>query len=313
MPHITLSYLRNARPDSLSYSSEPPPVPPNRRPVGRLSWIDGCVPDNCSDDMFAEAVEASVLPNSQFYLDTSFITGREVSERLWSALLRKHIVIVPPILDELGPWLNDPFCNRRFRDILVESMRVGHPGIRMESMNEPAYNLPFAESYYTHLLSARRRVHDVVKRALERSLGRVPTDSELDRAVSTLVQDRGKRLAIKGQRESHKKGILADEWLLVRSAVSSIVTGVETYVLTRDSVYIEQFYKLFYLIDTHYTSGLVASLLAEQPLNFAPIPLERQPHVLESLYRSSELFHVPGRALDVALPADHHFVVSSVV
>jgi hypothetical protein len=263
---VTLNYLQQLRPDNFRYELDLGDTPPNRQRVGRLSWSQFHLPTECSDQQFAEIIENSALDDAQFYLDTCFITGREIDPSLWVTLLRKSIVITIDTWQELKPWLKTPFVNKDFRDLLLEAIEVGHPGIRFESPPDPEGELEFTVRYYVQLLAFRKRAFDLARANLERELQREPTEAEVEKQAQRMVQDRGWQLATKGHKEKGKANFLTDETVLVRAIISAISTGRETSVLTRDRDLVEQFYKLLYLIDTHYCSYLIAEAYRRQPL-----------------------------------------------
>ena len=95
------------------------------------------------------------------------------------------------------------------------------------------------------------------------------------------------------------------------AVMSSILTGHETIILTRDNDLLEQFYKLIYLIDTHYVSMLVADEYVKQPMNF---PAMDMPSVTETqnLFDgdNNELIWLPGGYLKspALLPTVFEFV-----
>ena len=107
----TVHYLQNKRPDFRSCEPARTDIPPNRIPAARLSWT--FPPDkSCpTEAQFAQTIDRSAVPDAQFFLDTCFLTDHELDAALLESLLRKHMVITPPVWDELQPWLEDPFYN----------------------------------------------------------------------------------------------------------------------------------------------------------------------------------------------------------
>ena len=166
----TLTYLQQRREDAFRYDLLPNDTPANRMPIRRLSWNMNSFQETCSDEQFAEAVQGSALSDAQFYVDTCFVTGREVDPKLWAALLGKSIVITQMTWRELGPWLDSPFVNHDFRDLLLEVVRVGHPGVRFEVSSNPDPHLEHATRYYIELLTLRKRgPYDLSRRDFVRS------------------------------------------------------------------------------------------------------------------------------------------------
>jgi hypothetical protein len=305
----TVAYIQALKADAFRMELALSDTPENRHPVGRLSWNLDSYPDECSDEMFAESVEAASLPDSQFFLDTCFITGREVEPCLWVALLRKTIVITSHTLEELKPWLQTPFVNKPFRDLILEAQRVGHPAIRIE--NAPTINseLEWATRYYVELLGFRKKIFPIVSEQLQSELGRVPTDDELLAKILPLIQDRGLQLALKGRSAQGQDNVNTDEQVVVRSVVSAILTGRETSVLTRDRDLVEQFYKLMYLMDTQYRSVLIADAYVQQPLNFIEAPWPNNSPYFENAFISGRLMWLPKSANERFLPRHHNFVM----
>jgi hypothetical protein len=306
---LTLQYVNGRKPDGFKYDLPKKDVPKGRRPVPRLSWDIGGVADECSDETFARSIEESALPDAQFYLDTCFITSREIDCLLWSALLRKSIVITTGVWRELQPWLVDPFVNRRFRDLLLEATDVGHPAIRFESQTHSDPRLEAATQFYVQLLGFRKKVVKILGNTLYAELGREATPTELQQRVQTVVQDRGLTLAQKGEKAYGTPNFQTDEAALVGAVVSAVSTGRETTVLTRDSDMVEQFYKLMYLIDTHYRSRAIGAAYLKQPLNFIESPLPTGMPYFDTCFRSGKLISLPVAASERFLSSDHEFVM----
>ena len=305
----TLNYLKQLRADKFRFDLDTDDTPSNRRRVGRLSWDANTFPSECSDQQFAQTIEKSSLEDSQFYLDTCFVTGREIDPSLWVALLRKSIVITIDTWDELKPWLRNPFVNKEFRDLLLEAIEVGHPAIRFESPPNPNRQLEFAVRYYVQLLAFRKRAFDLARANLRRDLQREPTEAKVETLTQRMVQDRGWQIASKGRTEKGKPNFFTDETVLVRAIVSAISTGRETAVLTRDRDLVEQFYKLLYLIDTHYRGFLIAEEYRRQPLNFIECPWPKGSEYFDTHFRTGTLLQIPNSATDRFLPEHHHFVM----
>jgi hypothetical protein len=69
---------------------------------------------------------------------------------------------------------------------------------------------------------------------------------------------RAYHLAKKGYEERQAQPRFTDEVLVCLAFVNAILTGRETVILTKDYDLLEQFYKLQWLLDTHYRAYLLA-------------------------------------------------------
>lgn len=264
----TIRYITELLPDRTAHVLGPMPgqIPENRRPAFRLSW--GSESSHVSYPELAEVITISALPDARFFLDTGFLTGQEVDQCVWDALLQRHVVITPLVWAELQDWLQTPFHNPGFRDVLRDAHFHGHPSITFLGLTQwPAEHIATAK-YYTALLGQRKSLGVALREDYIEKHGHAPSDLELQRYCQQYVQDRGWPLAKKGFVDQGKPNFHADEEVVVLAVMSGILSGHETMILTRDKDLVEQFYKLLYLVDTHYRSMLVADEYAKQPANF---------------------------------------------
>lgn len=268
MPHQTIEFLKNRRPHSVHAIVQPHDTPEHRAPVPRLAWHFPGERGRTDDEHLAAVLEQGSLSDGQFVLDTGFLTGGDVTQRLWEVLLGRRILIPPLVWMELQPWLETPFRNQFIRDQLVLAKERGHANVDFLQPLDETSELDLGIWYYVRLLGFRKMIFPYVEAKLRESLQRAPTSNEVDFRVRQLVQDRGWQLAVKGKDDSEKPNFLADESTVVRAVTMALATGRETTILTRDTDVIEQFYKFIYLLDTHYRSMLIASAYHTQPLNF---------------------------------------------
>ena len=128
----TIRYLKTFKPDGTLYVPGPYPgqIPPNRIPTFRLSWRSS-PPDNFMDYSDLARTLSTSLPDAHFFLDTCFVTGQELDESLWDALLERHIVFTPLVFQtELQKWMTrSQVKNARFRSIVSDALSKGHPSI----------------------------------------------------------------------------------------------------------------------------------------------------------------------------------------
>ena len=300
----TIHYFQNKRPDFRMAGLKVVSPSVLHKAAERLTWSFPSGKAPMTDERFAEILVRSSVSDAQFFLDTCFLTARELAPALLKSLLRLRIVITPQIWGELQPWLEDPCCNRDFRDELLKAEREGHPSIVFLKPGNPDSPLEKAISYYVQLLGLRKRIFQLVRNGLRRELGRVPTELEIEKSVQKQVQDRGWLLACKGRDDAHKPNLLADEMTLVRAVVNGITSGVETSVLTRDRDLTEQFYKLLHIIDTHYRSMLIGDACCEQPLNFFDSDLPNAA-ALKQAFVDGILLHVPVAFETRVLPLNY--------
>jgi hypothetical protein len=106
----------------------------------------------------------------------------------------------------------------------------------------------------------------------ENKQGRRPTKEEFFpgfKRLGKVYDDRAARIAWKGACDYDRKNYAADEQMVTMAVLHALMTGRETTILTRDHDLMDQFYKLVFLIDTHYRSMLFAAKYAAAPHEFA--------------------------------------------
>ncbi|MBO0700328.1 MAG: hypothetical protein J2P46_18155, partial [Zavarzinella sp.] len=122
--------------------------------------------------------------------------------------------------------------------------------------------------YYLPLLLLRKLKGFRFAAEFEAEHGRSPMKEEFHRGYKALgpgFNDRAVRLGWKGYTDYEKPNYPADEQLVTMAVLHGLMTGRETTVLTRDHDLMEQFYKLVFLIDTHYRGMLFADLYTAAP------------------------------------------------
>ena len=196
-------------------------------------------------------------------------------EPLWRGIQhatsgQRSCYITAPVLHELKEWLGDPYRRQAFagelRSALAANTWLHTIGVdNFDEQNQAAM------WYYTQLLWARRKV------ALPTEDGRSSLDgqpydrktilSQVERAYGL----RAMRIAKKGLQES-RNGIAApanDELHVLLGFMLAIKIGRPIAFVTTDFDIYEQFYKLQYLLDTHYRSWCVG--LAIQRGQYEPM------------------------------------------
>ncbi len=247
-----------------SLAEPPPPSPPNRRFAPRLTW--GVTPKQVYD--IGEMCNFIAMENNlTFFCDTS-IFHRSTDERLWEALLNRpgKVVIIPHVHDELGPWLaTNP------THMAAQAIAQKRHAIRFFDLPSDDERTKTAYIYYVNLLAMRKRLFDVEQWRFERAHGRPPDEREMATIRSNIhkmVGPRGYLIASKGDRDASSRTYYTDEALVYLATMTAITTGSEVVILTKDEDIQEQFYKLLWLMDTHYRGMLLADRYASDPFGF---------------------------------------------
>jgi hypothetical protein len=246
------------------------PSPPGRHFVPRLTlfWTPKSPYDSGE---FCEGV-ADAPEDLVFFCDTSLF-DRKTDPRLWDALLNREgkIVIVPPVRRELEPWLARNGAHPAARAILNGEPSVGVSGVDPDDRRGLA-----AAEYYIQLLGLRKKLATAKMWKFEEDHGRPPEDGEWRKLMQQLHEDLGPRgymLAKKGRDAKDPENLLTDETLVYLAMKDSIETGREVVILSKDEDIMEQFYKLQWLMDTHYRAMLLADVYAAEPSRFVTHPM----------------------------------------
>lgn len=247
-----------------SLLDSPPPSPPNRRFLPRLSF--GATAKQSYDmGHLCHLIEAA--EDAVFFCDTS-IFHRSTDERLWAALFNRtgKVVIIPHVHHELKVWLDTNPTHVAARTITEQ-----HPAIQFFDFVSADECGRAAYIYYVNLLGMRKRLFDVERWRFEQAYGRLPDDREMEvlrRGVHEAVGPRGYLIAKKGEGNVSSPTYNTDEALVYLAMMTGITTGREVVILTKDEDIQEQFYKLQWLLDTHYRGMLLADLYASDPGGF---------------------------------------------
>ena len=197
---------------------------------------------------------------------------------LWDALNRQSVVVTPGILFELREWLGDPRRNGIFQRRVLAAFEKRQSSVHLFDVCDFSTTVQAAAKYYIQLLCVRKLVASIERDRFSADCGREPTADELAARCKRITGERGWRLAEKGMNECQKINFGADEEAAVTWAViSAIVSGRETVIMTRDTDVMEQFYKLIYLLDTHYRSCLIACAFANFPSMFEDVSTSNMP------------------------------------
>ena len=222
------------------------------------------------------------LENAIVLLDTNIFT-RELDQSIWDALFARQIYITPGVYAEMLPWLKTPFCNKNIRNRVVAALK--HQVNCARDGQEPppfpeiqAGDIPKVEvlflgddfkghgyEYYVKLLALRKVMGPAAANILTKRLGRSPTNDEFLGEVQNHLGRRGLFIAKKGQNAANFPNKFVDEELVVMAALTAILKGRETFIISRDPDVLEQYFKVLCLMKEHYRAMLVAEKYAANP------------------------------------------------
>jgi hypothetical protein len=270
----TSRFMDEKRPLSARQLPSPfPDPPPNRIPIGRLTFLGVSPKLDLPIDELVKMIRVSSLGDAIFFLDTNVLTTK-LEASVWSALCSRHMFITPGVFKELLPWLKKPFCNPAIRDSVVGALRgqVGLEGKdqgsslpRIEVLLVDDEHRRHAYGYYLNLLALRKAMGPLAVAVLTKRLGRVPTHDELVAELQSRLGERGLHMALKGIEANSSPNKLADEELVVLAVLTAILRGSEVFILTRDQDVLEQYFKLTCHVKEHYRAMLVAEKYANDP------------------------------------------------
>lgn len=248
--------------------------------------------------------------DAMFFCDTSIFDLRS-SENIWPALLNRpgKLVLPPQVLDELDPWLKQYPTHPAAR-----AVRDRDPGIlRLDPGSFPG-EWQKAAMYYVNLLAIRKRLFQAKSFEFEQAHGRLPDKSELGSVRAEIqkeVGERGFMLAKKGAGIARPpRTFYTDETLVFYAIATALNTGKEVILLSKDEDIQEQFYKMLWLLDTHYRGMLLADHYATDVGAFTPVPLPDTDSRISECFvgRNNVLIPRSQELIHQILPLSFHFV-----
>jgi hypothetical protein len=230
---------------------------------------------------------ADAPANVVFFCDTN-LYHRKTDTRLWDALLNREgkMIIVPPVRRELDPWLASNEAHPAARAILD-----GDPAVEFSGIDPQDWRGKAAAEYYIELLGLRKKLADARLWEFEEEHGRPPEDEERRKLMERLHEDLGPRgymLATKGTEVKNPDNLLTDETLVYLAMKYSIETGREVVILSKDEDILEQFYKLQWLLDTHYRAMLLADTFAATPSRFVTYSIPKDCADLKEVFAGDD-------------------------
>jgi hypothetical protein len=288
------------------FAPMPSGVPQDPNFILRLNWA--ITPKlNYDTELVCESI--AMTPNdATFFCDTSMFDVR-TDARLWPALLNQpgKLVLTPRVLLELEPWLKTHPDH-----IAARAVRERHKGIRFLEHNYNDDQLA-GYVYYMNLLGLRKRLVKLGRVKFAERQGRDPNEQELATIKENIQRtwgERGALIANKGDRLVTQT-YYTDEEVVYSAVIDGIRSGRPTIILTKDEDLQEQFYKLIWLIDTHYRGMLLANLYFREFSRFQmhPLPLSL-PDVSDTFEERNGLLIERSSALieEEVLPRNFQFV-----
>lgn len=231
----------------------------------RLSWkyFPSIPIDNAK---VAESI-AGAPAGTVFFCDTSAIND-QLNPTIMEALLEvpERLALTPLVMAESKDWLG-----RHPEHPLAQVMRTSETRVLEPKPPADGSTGRRAYDYYVALLRARRRGFMLAEERFRRERGRAPNEHERPAVRDVAHRELGPRgflLANKGA------GTMpTDEALVYLATEFALSTGRPTVILTGDDDVQEQFFKLLWLIDSHYRGMLLADRYATDFTSFRPHPL----------------------------------------
>lgn len=171
-----------------------------------------------------------------------------------------------PCVLKLEPWLATHPSH-----VAAKAITEASPAIQFFTYDRLEEWEVTAATCYANLLGIRKRLVRMKELEFEDTHGRQPNEVELAQLMQELhkaVGPRGYLLARKGADKPRGPTFYTDELLVCLAMMTAITAGREVVILTKDEDIQEQFYKLQWLLDTHYRGMLLADWYATNPLDF---------------------------------------------
>jgi hypothetical protein len=219
-------------------------------------------------------------PGTSYFLDTG-IWDESIEPRIWAALsaIDRKVFVVPGVREELRSWVerhpNHPGSVAIKRAETTASSMVVLPPLEQGGDRHTAY------TYYVSLLHLRRRALDVARLEFVKREGRAPESGELVAIAQQAFGQRGLLLTHKYGKSPSVDPNATDESLVYLAAEHALSKGSPTVILTKDQDVVEQFYKLWWFLDTHYRGMLMAKEYERDPLRYPHLRLPDGPRQRE--------------------------------
>jgi hypothetical protein len=222
-------------------------------------------------DLKAFAGVVSSMPaNVDVFVDTN-IWDPKLDDQLWPALLNRErgVYVAALVRLELEEW-------RKRNTHLLSSIALTENRAPLVLLGLPEDEIDrTAYVYYTSLLYERRSALTRYTSRFEAIYGRSPTHAEALEGVQRLYGQRGLALVHKHGESANSDPWATDEGLVFSAAAHCLASGEPTIILTQDQDVFDQFYKLWWFLDTHYRAMLMANEYVQNPSAYerSPIPV----------------------------------------
>lgn len=248
------------------------------------------------------------IPDVLVFCDTNLF-HHSTDASLWDVLLAKkgRMVLIPHVLEELQPWLATNSGH-----VAAQAISRNDPNIDFFSLADISEQEVATFAYYVNLLGFRKRLLPLRIIRFKAVHGREPDEHEvaaLKREIHASYGPRGYLLANKGSSAPTSQTFYTDEALVYLAVSTGISTGRPVIILTKDEDVQEQFYKLFWLLDTQYRGMLIADLFASSPASFVTHTMPATDLAIsDSFIGDSVLIERSDELIQQVLPEHFHFV-----
>jgi hypothetical protein len=199
------------------------------------------------------------------FCDTSIFDDRLDQQQLWRPVLDgpATVMLVGKVVDESLAYLQE-----RSTHPVVEGLKSKLKGVVFGADVGLDGDALEAGEYYVTLLRSRRRAQRLFEGSgLQQQAHPAPVD--IPKVRQELQRSLGNRIAkLVNKAGSNEAG--TDEHLVYVAVEAALRTGRQSIILTRDWDIEEQFYKLIWLLDTHYRSMLLARMYRRDFATFRP-------------------------------------------
>ena len=138
---------------------------------------------------------------------------------VWDRLLVRGLHITPMILNELQPWLANPFSNSQVRDLVADSLAGRNDRVEVMGVTDEGRRLGF--DHYFSLLCYRKEWGVELFDQMRTRRRREPSE-QMNQECTAKGKERGFALAFKGWKDRNKPNLFADEELVVLAAQAAV-------------------------------------------------------------------------------------------
>ncbi len=250
----------------------PQPTWNYQRPMARMSFGVLTPKEDRSIRSLYDLITRGQMKSNFVFPDTGFITT-EIQQQFWALGRTPVISFSEMTVAELSGWIAQPLHNSYLHSWLPRALDhcktsgrengplriadvVGTVCNQLEPFQVGILNksemLKYGYEYYVNLLSVRKRIGIRLANQIQSELRKPPTEHEVRNRLSREYHPRVGPIAFKGWKDQGKRNYTADEELVVSAAITAIMTGGTTTILTRDTDIFDQFTKLFQMVTGDY-------------------------------------------------------------